>query len=213
MISDDMRNLYHRAKWALILRGVFGLVIGIYILARPLQSVAAFALVIALWALIDGVTAVVHAIELRDIAPHWGWLFVAGIVSICFGIAALYYYPGLSLAFAVAWTAYWLVTAGVIAVWVSVQERRNQMSWGWTMIFGLIAVATGVLAFVYPGVTLTALMAIISAYGIVGGIALLIGAGRMSAAVRRVRSAFDYQGSSSGRRDEEGAPPDKRSVA
>ncbi len=53
-VLGDLKSVYHRTWWALMLRGVLGLVVGIYILARPLDSVAAFALVIAFWALFAG---------------------------------------------------------------------------------------------------------------------------------------------------------------
>jgi len=211
MISDDLRSLYHRTQWALILRGLLGLAIGAFILARPLDSVAVFALVIAVWALADGITAVVYGIALRDVVPHWGWLLAGGIVSIGFGVAALYYYPGLSLAFSVAFAAYWLLLTGGIAIWVSVQERRNQLSWGWTMVFGLVSVVAGVLALVYPGLTLSTLMALIAAFGIVGGVARLVGAVRMRAAARRLRETVDSRRASSTSRG--GNPPDYRSVA
>jgi uncharacterized membrane protein HdeD (DUF308 family) len=179
MIADDIKAAYHQTKWAVVLRGLFSVMIGIIIVARPLESVAALALVIALWALIDGFVNIVRAFELRDIAPHWWVLLLGGIVSAIFGAAALYYYPSLSLTFAVVWTAYWLLFSGVVAVYASVQEKRVGVSWGWTMAFGLVAIAGGVLAFIYPGATLASLMGVLAAFGIVGGIALLIGGARM----------------------------------
>jgi uncharacterized membrane protein HdeD (DUF308 family) len=70
MITEDIKAAYSRTKWALILRGLIGIAIGVLILMRPLESVAALALVIALWALLDGF-ANTCADSLR-IVPHWG---------------------------------------------------------------------------------------------------------------------------------------------
>lgn len=179
MISDDVKTLYNRSKRALVIRGLFGIALGIFIVSRPLDSVAALALVIAIWALGDGIVNMVHAFDLRSIAPHWWVMLLAGIVSTAFGIAALYYYPALSLAFAVAWTALWLITAGALATYVAIQERNAQLAWGWTLAFGLIAIAAGVLAFMYPGITLASLIGLLAAFGIVGGAVMLIGAGKM----------------------------------
>jgi len=179
MITDDMKAVYNRTKWALVVRGVFGIALGIFIISRPFDSVAAFALVIALWALLDGIVKMVHAFDLRPIASHWWVLLLAGVVSTLFGAAALYYYPGLSLSFAVAWTALWLITGGALAIYVAIQERNAKQSWGWTLAFGLIAIALGALSVMYPGITLGGLIGLIAAFGIVGGIALLVGAGKM----------------------------------
>jgi uncharacterized membrane protein HdeD (DUF308 family) len=113
------------------------------------------------------------------VAPHWWVLLLTGLVSVAFGMTALYDYPVLSLTFAVVWTAWWLISAGVLAIYVAVQERKAEVPWGWTLTFGIIALATGVLAIVYPGITLAVLMGTIATFGIVGGIAMLVGAGKM----------------------------------
>jgi uncharacterized membrane protein HdeD (DUF308 family) len=74
---------------------------------------------------------------------------------------------------------------------MAVQERRFGMSRGWTMTLGVLGVAASIYAFMSQPVTLVALMGLISAYAIVGGIILLLGAYRlrttaddMAAAVR-----------------------------
>ena len=136
MISGEIVSAYHRAKWALMLRGILGIAVGVLILARPLESIAAFALVIAMWALIDGIVRIVHAFDLRPVVPHWWVLLLAGLVSAAFGAAALYYYPVLSLAFAVAWAAWWLMAAGALGIYAAVREKGAGLSWGWTMTFG-----------------------------------------------------------------------------
>ena len=179
MISDEIRALYNRGKWALVVRGLVGIGLGVLILARPFASVAALALVIAIWALTDGIVSMVHAFELRSVAPHWVGMFLSGLVSTLFGIAALYYYPGLSLGFAVLWTALWLMTAGVIAAYIAIQERGAHLPWGGTVVFSLVAIVGGVLAVAYPAITLAGLISLIAAFGIVGGVTLLAGAGRM----------------------------------
>ena len=111
MITEDIKAAYSRTKWALILRGLIGIAVGALILMRPLESVAALALVIALWALLDGFANIVRGFALRKVAPHWGALVFGGVIGVVFGGAAIYHYPGLSLAFAVTWTSLWLVLA------------------------------------------------------------------------------------------------------
>jgi uncharacterized membrane protein HdeD (DUF308 family) len=179
MIANDLKAGYSQTKWALLIRGLLSVMIGILILVRPLESVAALALVIALWSLFDGFVNIVRAFHLRTIAPHWWVLLLGGVVSAVFGVAALYYYPVLSLTFAVIWTAYWLAFSGLVALYVAAQERRAGVSWVWTMAFGVVAIVGGVLAFMYPGVTLASLMGVIAGFAFVGGVLLLMGARKM----------------------------------
>jgi uncharacterized membrane protein HdeD (DUF308 family) len=191
VITEEIVGAYRRTKWGLMLRGIVGVAIGAFILARPLDSVAAFALVIAVWALVDGIVNIVRAFDLRPVVPHWWVLLLAGLVSGAFGAAALYYYPALSLAFAVAWSAWWLITAGLLGIYAAIRERAAQLSWGWTMTFGVIALAIGLLAIMYPGVTLSALMGMIAAFGIVGGFVMLIGAGKMQSVEHQVKRTME----------------------
>ena len=190
MTTNDIVAAYRRSKWALVLRGLLGIAIGVLIVARPLESVAAFALVIALWAIMDGVVNIVRAFDLRPLVSHWWGMLIAGVVSVLFGAAALYYYPGLSLNFAVIWAASWLITGAALAIYIAVQERKADLSWGWTMTFGLLSLATGVLALMYPGITLAVLMGTIAAFGFVGGIVMLVGAGKMQSFEQDVKGAF-----------------------
>ena len=190
MIANDLKAGYNQTKWALLVRGLLSLMIGILILARPLESVAALALVIALWSLFDGFVNIARAFQLRSIAAHWWVLLLGGIVSVVFGFAALYYYPVLSLAFAVVWTAYWLAFSGLVAVYAAVQERRADMSWGWTMAFGIIAIVGGVIAFLNPAATLATLLGVIAGFAIISGVFLLMGAGRMQSLERDLKRAF-----------------------
>jgi uncharacterized membrane protein HdeD (DUF308 family) len=174
MIAGDLRTAYNRSKWGIALRGLFGIIIGIIILTRPIASVAALALVVALWAMIEGIVAIMYAFDLRPIVQHWWVLLLTGAVSVLFGVAALYYYPGLSLSFIVLWVAWWLLTAGAIAAFVAIQERKVGLSWGWTMAFGVLTIVAGILAIMYPGVTLAWLLSLLAAFGIVGGVMRLV---------------------------------------
>src|SRR2546422_7755383 len=66
-ILDDLKQVYNRAWGALLLRGLLALTVGVFIFARPLDSVAAFALVIAWWALFSGfVRSEEHTSELQS---------------------------------------------------------------------------------------------------------------------------------------------------
>ena len=189
MIASDLQKAYNQTKWALILRGLLSLGVGIAIIARPMASVAALALVIALWALFDGMVNVVRSFELRGIVQHWWVVLLGGIVSVAFGIAALYYFPGLSLTFAVVWTAYWLTVSGLIAAYIAWQERSIGVSWGWTMFFGIVAIAAGVIALMNPQATLATLLGVIAGFALISSVFLFIAAGRMVGFQRDVRNA------------------------
>ena len=180
MLADRLTSEYRRLWWGLVLRGLLAVAVGGLILWRPLESVAAFALFIALWALFTGMTQIVQAFEVRPLFERWWVVLLGGLLSVGFGVAALYYYPVLSLAFAVAWTAWWLLFSGAFAIYGAVLERQVGASWGWTLAFGILSIAAGVFAILSPPLTLTALMGVIAGFALAGGVVLLIGAARLS---------------------------------
>lgn len=176
MVSDLIQTTYRRAWWSLLIRGLLALALGVLILLRPMESIASFALVIAIWALFSGIVQIVHAFDLRNIYPQWWVMLLSGLIGVAFGFAALYYYPVLSLAFAVIWVTWWLFLTGIVAIYAAIIERRAGMSWGWTLAFGILSIIAGVFALMAPPVTLAALMGLIAGFAIVSGVVLLVGA-------------------------------------
>lgn len=185
-MATQIGSIVKGAWWALVIRGLLALSVGLLIVARPMDSVAAFALVIAFWALMQGFVNITHALELRSIAPHWWVLLLNGIISAAFGIAAFYYYPGLSLAYAVVLTSWWLLLGGVVGIWVGMMERRAGMPWGWTMTIGVLGILAGAFAFATPPATIAALLALISAFATITGVGLLVAAVRLRSAADAV---------------------------
>jgi len=189
MIASDIQKAYNQTKWAILLRGLLSLAVGIAILMRPMDSVVALALVIAFWSLFDGIVSIVRSFDLRGIVQHWWVLLLGGIVGVAFGVAALYYFPGLSLTFAVVWTSYWLTISGIIAAYVAWQERSVGLSWGWTMAFAVIAIAAGVIAFMNPQATLATLLGVLAGFAIISGVFLLVAAFKMGSVQRDIKQS------------------------
>jgi uncharacterized membrane protein HdeD (DUF308 family) len=189
-MSGVIRTAYRRAWWSLVLRGLLALAIGVFVIRRPFDSIAAFALVIAWWALFNGTIQVVHAFELRTVYSRWWLLLVSGLIGIGFGVAALYYYPTLSLAFAVLWVTWWLFISGIFAIMAAMMERNLGLTWGWTLAFGVLCIVAGVFAIMSPPATLATIMGFIAAFALISGVLHLVGAFALSRAKSDVGDAL-----------------------
>jgi len=176
---EGLEPRYHHTSWALLLRGMLALAVGVFVLIRPLDSVAALALVIAFWALFSGIVEVVHAVEVASTLTHWWILLLSGLLSIGFGIAALYWYPLLSLTFAVLWIAWWFLFTGALGIYGSYRHRRSGLAWGWTMAFGVLSIVAGAFALVAPPVTIAALIGLIGGFALVAALILIVAAFRL----------------------------------
>ncbi len=188
-LQEDLNHTFRRARWGLILRGLLAIAFGIFALTRPLQTVAILALVVAFWAIVSGITAIVYALDLRHLAKHWWLVLVGGIISTLFGVVAIFRYPTLSLAFLVLWTAWWLFSLGITEIATSIQERRAGWPWAWHMIVGAIGILAGIFALFNPPATLAALTFWIGFVALFLGVALLVFAGTTKKVQRRVSAA------------------------
>jgi uncharacterized membrane protein HdeD (DUF308 family) len=87
--------------WWLILEGVFGIIIGILTIIQPTAMGLAWICVIAAWAIVTGIFEIITAIRLRkEITGEWA-LVLGGVLSVLFGLLALFF-PA-SGAFAIGW--------------------------------------------------------------------------------------------------------------
>lgn len=189
MASDLIRSTYRSVWWAFMLRGLFAIALGLVILWRPIESIAAFALVIAIWALFTGFIEIIHAFQLRTAFRQWWVMLLSGLISVGFGIAAFNYYPLLSLTFAVIWATWWLFLSGALALSAAMMERKMGVGWGRTLAFGVVAFVTGVVALMNPPATLAAIMGLIAGFALVSGIVLIIGAFKLSSLKSKLSQA------------------------
>src|SRR4051812_22878860 len=101
--------------WALLVRGVLGILLGVFVLSHPAASAVGVLLYIAVWAIATGVLELVVAVRWRrEIDGEWR-LTVAGLASVIFG-AYLIAQPGAG-ALAILWLiATYAVMLGILLV-------------------------------------------------------------------------------------------------
>ncbi len=179
MLVQALKQELHRLRWSLLIRGLIAITLGVLIIVKPLDSIGAFAFLIAFWAVFTGITEIVQAVELRRHFHAWWLHLLGGLVSMGFGVAALYFYPGLSITYAVILVSYWLLLSGVVQLSVAFMHRGAGLPWGWGLASGVISLLAGIAALVAPPLTLAAILAFIAAFALISGITLLIGAFRL----------------------------------
>ncbi|MHB8961206.1 MAG: HdeD family acid-resistance protein [Candidatus Limnocylindrales bacterium] len=109
---------------------------------------------------------------------QWWVLVVEGVLGVVFGALALLL-PGLTLVTLAYLFAAWAVISGVVAIveGMRVAEERGR-SWPFA-ITGAVSIVAGVLAALLPGPTISALMILLGAWLVVGGVAHYLAAYRI----------------------------------
>jgi uncharacterized membrane protein HdeD (DUF308 family) len=103
------------------------------------------------------------------LAQNW-WLFtLRGVLGILFGLIALIFPGPTMLSLVLFFSAYMLVD-GVFGIISAVRAiRRKEDRWGLLIFEGLLNIAVGIAAFLWPGLTVIAFVWLIAAWAIVTG--------------------------------------------
>jgi uncharacterized membrane protein HdeD (DUF308 family) len=96
------------------------------------------------------------------------WI-VRGIASVLFGVLAIIW-PGVSIAILMLLFGVYALVDGLFLLGFASQKRGPKARY---VVFGLISIAAGVIAFAYPGLTALSLYVLIGIWAIVSGIAEL----------------------------------------
>ena len=167
--------------WMILLRGIAAIVFGILVLVVPPDvTLVALAILFAAFSIVDGVMEIAHAIRIRNRAPRWGWLLVAGILSVLAGVVAAFFplLTGFFGALLVLYLiAFWSIINGIAGFPAAhAMSDGGRKTWayvvsGLAVLFGIVLV---VLATVSPGDAVQALVWTVGAYAIVSGVLLVI---------------------------------------
>lgn len=98
-----------RSWWTEVLEGLLGLGAGAIVLLFPETAAEVLVLIIGAWAILTGVLEIVAAVRLREQIRGEGWLGLAGLASILYGVV-LFLFPG-----AGALSLVWLIGGFAIA--------------------------------------------------------------------------------------------------
>ena len=103
------------------------------------------------------------------LARSWWMLALEGLVALLFGVLALLW-PGLTLLWLVALFAAYAVLSGAAAIYGAAKNRTHDKGWWLFLLFGLVSVAAGILAFFYPAITALALVLLMGANALITGV-------------------------------------------
>lgn len=116
------------------------------------------------------------------LARNWWAIALRGLVAVLFGVAA-FIWPGLTLTVLIfLWGAYALVD-GIFALVAAVRAAQMKMTWWPLVLNGVLGIAAGIVAFVWPGITALVLLYLIAAWAIVTGVLEIIVAVRLRSVI------------------------------
>jgi len=112
------------------------------------------------------------------LAQNWWVLALRGVLGILFGLIAFVYPGATMLSLVLVFAAYALVD-GIFAIVSAVRAARKHERWGLLVAEGMANILTGIIAFVWPGITVVAFVLLMAAWALVSGTLMLAAALRL----------------------------------
>jgi len=122
------------------------------------------------------------------LAESWWAVGLRGILAIAFGLICLLVPTAAILALILLFSAYMLVD-GVFAIASGIKAARNGERWGLLVLEGVVDIAAGAIAFLWPAITAVAFVILIAVWAIISG-ALMLGLAHLM--WRKAGRAADY---------------------
>jgi uncharacterized membrane protein HdeD (DUF308 family) len=113
------------------------------------------------------------------LSRNWWAVAIRGVLGILFGLVALFLPGATMLSLVLLFSAYMLVD-GVFAIVAAVRAARRRRNWGLLTLEGIVNILTGVIAFLWPGITVIAFVLLIAAWALVSGALELAAAFRVN---------------------------------
>jgi uncharacterized membrane protein HdeD (DUF308 family) len=178
MLSDAVTgdtpasNLFKRAWWAMALRGVIAIVLGIVMLTYPGLTIAVFVSLLGAYVFFDGVITLVAMAKAAHRGRSWGPYLAEGLLSIAVGIYA-FARPSHALVFLVIMLAIRALVVGFVEIGTGFSIRRTTGRSPWLLwLGGAASLLFGLILFGRPGAAGLALVWTVGLYAIVFGILL-----------------------------------------
>jgi uncharacterized membrane protein HdeD (DUF308 family) len=113
------------------------------------------------------------------LAQNWWAVALRGVFAVLFGLIALFV-PGATILSLVLFFSAYMLVDGAFGIVAAVRAARAGERWMLLVLEGLLNIAVGLIAFVWPGLTVIAFVLLLAAWSLVSGGLMLGAAFRLS---------------------------------
>jgi uncharacterized membrane protein HdeD (DUF308 family) len=169
---DKNMLLLTRNWWALVIRGIFGLIFGALAFAWPGLTLGVLVLLFGAYAIVDGIFAIVASFDTKGTEKKWWALLLEGLLGIAAGVVT-FMWPGLTALTLLYVIGFWAIATGVTEIAAAIKLRKIIKHEWLLALAGVASIVFGALLFAYPGAGALAVVWWIGAYAIFFGIMLI----------------------------------------
>jgi uncharacterized membrane protein HdeD (DUF308 family) len=158
--------------WLYALRGVAAIIFGVLAFVSPGSTLLALVLVFGIYAVVDGVLAVISSFQIREVSNRWWVVLLEGLAGVIVGIVAILY-PSLTAGVLLLLIAFWAVFTGIMEI-IAAIRLRQEIDNEWSLVLsGILSIILGVILVVYPSSGAVGLVWAVGLYAIFFGVLML----------------------------------------
>jgi uncharacterized membrane protein HdeD (DUF308 family) len=182
-IDSSLAQTLGRYWWILALRGLIAIIFGILAFVLPGMTLLTLVFLFGIYALINGILALAHALSVPKGYPRFGAMIFSGLISIAAGVLA-FIWPGITALSLVLLIAGWAIVSGMFEIATAIRLRRI-IHHEWLLVLGgILSLLLGVAILLQPAAGALALLWWIGGFAIVFGVLLVALAFRVRRTVR-----------------------------
>jgi uncharacterized membrane protein HdeD (DUF308 family) len=112
------------------------------------------------------------------LARNWWAIALRGALAIVFGLVT-FILPGATMLSLVLFFAAYALVDGVFAIVAAVRSARSHERWGLLVLEGIVGIVAGVIALLWPGLTILTFVLLVAAWALVSGALMSVAAFRL----------------------------------
>lgn len=113
------------------------------------------------------------------LAKNWWALALRGIFGIIFALIA-FFMPGVTLLSLVWVFAAYMLVDGIFGIVAAVRAASASQRWGLLVLEGLVDIAVGVIAFMWPGLTVLFFITLLAIWSLITGVLMIASAFKLT---------------------------------
>ncbi|MFL6416877.1 MAG: HdeD family acid-resistance protein [Bryobacteraceae bacterium] len=158
--------------WALVLRGAVAILFAVITFAVPGITIAILVTIFGVYALFDGIFALVSTVRAVQGHRRWGAFLFEGIIGILFGLYAIVFPVAAAAAF-VTFVAFWAMFTGILEISAAIRLRRHIQGEWLLALLGVLSILLGIILLAAPVRGAVFLVWLLASYGLIFGIVLV----------------------------------------
>lgn len=184
--EDALLRIGKDLWWAVLLRGIFAVIFGIVALVWPSVTVWALVVVFGAYAIVDGLSAIIRAIQARKVESGWVWWLLGGVVSLAAGIIAIVW-PEITALAAVFVIGIWAIMGGILEIAGSIRLRKlaGAAHWGLLLFAGILELLFGIVLVFFPVSGILSIVWLIGVFALLFGVLFVVSAFQVRSAAKK----------------------------